>query len=61
MDARAQVTEGVSSAPAICALGERHGVELPICNAVADILSGKLDVPEAVAQLLNRPLSAENL
>ena len=59
LDARAQVTEGVSSAPAICALGERHGVDLPICRAVADILSGKLDVREAVAQLLNRPLSAE--
>ena len=59
LGARAQVTEGVSSAPAICALGERHGVELPICHAVADILSGKLDVREAVAQLLNRPLSAE--
>ena len=59
LDARAQVTEGVSSAPAICALGQRHGVELPICHAVADILSGKLDVSDAVAQLLNRPLSAE--
>lgn len=59
MDTRAQVTEGVSSAPAICALGERHGVELPICNAVADILSGQLDVGDAVAQLLNRPISAE--
>ena len=59
LGARAQVTEGVSSAPAICALGERHGVDLPICRAVADILSGTLDVREAVAQLLNRPLSVE--
>lgn len=60
MSARAEVTEGVSSAPAVCALGEKHGVELPICNAVADILAGKIETADAAALLLNRPLRAES-
>ena len=60
MSARAEVTEGVSSAPAVCALGEKHGIELPICNAVADILAGKIETADAAALLLNRPLRAES-
>lgn len=59
MSARGEVTEGVSSAPAICALGKKLGVELPICNVVADILSGKLNTKAAVDMLLSRPLRAE--
>ena len=60
MSARAEVTEGVSSAPAVCALGEKHGIELPICNAVADILAGKIETADAAALLLNRPLRSES-
>jgi len=61
MGTRAEVTEGVSSAPAICALGEKTGVDLPICNAVADILSGKIETAAAVELLLNRPLGPETV
>lgn len=52
---RAGVTEGVATAPAIVARAARHGVELPICEAVADLLSGHLTVPEAMSRLLARP------
>ncbi|MEO9971463.1 MAG: NAD(P)H-dependent glycerol-3-phosphate dehydrogenase [Hyphomonadaceae bacterium] len=59
MSGRGEVTEGVSSAPAVCALGDKLEVELPICNVVADILSGKMDTGGAVELLMSRPLRAE--
>ena len=31
------------------------GVELPICEAVADLLGGRVTVAEAMARLLARP------
>jgi glycerol-3-phosphate dehydrogenase (NAD(P)+) len=49
------VTEGVATAPALVARAASLGVDLPICTAVAELVSGKLSVQEAVAQLLSRP------
>ena len=53
--ARQGVTEGVTTAPALVARAARLGVELPICTAVAELVSGRLSVQEAVARLLARP------
>jgi len=53
--ARQGVTEGVATAPAIVARGASLGVEMPICAAVADLVSGHITVPEAMARLLARP------
>ncbi len=53
------VAEGVASAPAVRALAEKHGVDMPICRAVAAILAGEASVDAAIAGLLNRPLRAE--
>jgi glycerol-3-phosphate dehydrogenase (NAD(P)+) len=53
------VAEGVESAPAVKHLGERLKVDLPICNAVAAILSGEADVTTAIGELLSRPLKTE--
>ena len=53
------VAEGVASAPAVRALGERLGVDMPICAAVASVLDGGTDVEGAIATLLSRPLRAE--
>jgi len=53
------VAEGVASAPAVVALARRLGVETPICDAVASVLTGDLAVPAAIASLLSRPLKAE--
>ncbi len=53
------VAEGVASAPAVRDLAARHGVEIPICDAVAAILEGQADIDTAIAGLLSRPLRAE--
>jgi glycerol-3-phosphate dehydrogenase (NAD(P)+) len=53
------IAEGVASAPAVVALARRLGVEAPICEAVAAVLTGDLAVPAAIASLLSRPLRAE--
>ncbi len=47
------VIEGVTTAPALVARAGR--VDLPICAAVAALVSGQITVRDAVAQLLARP------
>jgi glycerol-3-phosphate dehydrogenase (NAD(P)+) len=59
LSARRAVTEGVASAPAVVALARRHGVEMPICEAIAAILDGELEVESAIDALLTRPFKAE--
>ena len=54
MAARNSVTEGVASAPALKEMAEKLGVDMPISFAMADILSGALDVDTAITQLLSR-------
>lgn len=53
------LAEGAATAPALVARARRHGVELPIAEAVADVLSGALDVKRAAERLLARPFKAE--
>jgi glycerol-3-phosphate dehydrogenase (NAD(P)+) len=53
------LAEGAATAPALVARGARHGVELPIAEAVADVLAGKLDFKGAAGRLLSRPLGTE--
>jgi glycerol-3-phosphate dehydrogenase (NAD(P)+) len=52
---RIGVAEGVETAPAIVARGAEAGVELPICAAVAELLSGRMSVGDAMGRLLARP------
>ncbi|MGO8952821.1 MAG: NAD(P)H-dependent glycerol-3-phosphate dehydrogenase [Rhodomicrobium sp.] len=59
LGARKSITEGVYSASAVVALARKHGVEMPICEAVNDVVKGRLSVDEAVDALLSRPLRAE--
>jgi glycerol-3-phosphate dehydrogenase (NAD(P)+) len=56
---KVSVAEGVASAPAVAALADRLGVEMPICSAVCALLDGRLDVDGAMAELLSRPLRTE--
>lgn len=58
---RRSVAEGAASAPAVIALAARHGVEMPICAAVDDVLAGRIDVDEAIRRLLSRPFRAEGV
>jgi len=53
------VAEGVASAPAVRELAARHGVEMPICEAVAAILAGEAEVDQAIGELLSRPIRDE--
>ena len=53
------LAEGAATAPALVARGRHHNVELPVAEAVADVLSEKLDLSGAAERLLSRPLRAE--
>jgi len=53
------VAEGVATAPAVRALSERLGVEMPISEAVAKIVAGEIGVERAIEDLLSRPLKLE--
>ena len=53
------LAEGAATAPALVARAQRVGVELPIAEAVAEVLEGALDVKGAVDRLLSRPLKPE--
>jgi glycerol-3-phosphate dehydrogenase (NAD(P)+) len=56
---RRSVAEGAESAPAVVALAQRHGVEMPICSAVDDIVAERISIDEAIFALLSRPFKAE--
>ena len=53
------LAEGAATAPALVARGRRHDVELPVAEAVADVLAERLDLKGAAERLLSRPLRAE--
>ena len=50
---RTGVTEGVATAPALIA--RAAGVDLPVCAAVAALLSGRTRLDQAITALLARP------
>ncbi len=57
--ARAAVTEGAATAPALVELAQRHGVDMPICAIVAEMVADRLSAREALTQLLERPFREE--
>jgi len=57
---RSSVTEGVATAPAVVAMAKAAGVEMPVCAAVADLVSGARSLDEIVGALLARPLKLES-
>lgn len=56
---RKAVTEGVATAPALVTLARQHGIEMPICESVAAVLSGESTVSDAMSALLSRPFKGE--
>ena len=56
---RASVAEGVITARSAVALGERHGVELPIAREVAAVLFEGKSPRRAISDLMERELKAE--
>jgi glycerol-3-phosphate dehydrogenase (NAD(P)+) len=53
------LAEGVDTAPALVARGLAVGVEMPIAEAIADLLNGSLPAGEAVMRLMSRRLKVE--
>lgn len=53
------VVEGAHTAEALIALAQRHGVEMPLAEAVRDVVSKAITVPQAISLLMARPLRAE--
>jgi glycerol-3-phosphate dehydrogenase (NAD(P)+) len=54
------VAEGVRTTDAALALGERHGIELPITAQMSEVLNGRTDVKTAVGALMVRKQKAES-
>jgi glycerol-3-phosphate dehydrogenase (NAD(P)+) len=56
---KAAVVEGVNTTRTAVALGERHGVELPIAREVSNVLFKHKPPRQAVSDLMERELKAE--
>jgi glycerol-3-phosphate dehydrogenase (NAD(P)+) len=57
--ARGKLAEGEFTAPALVELAASQDVDMPVSNAVAAILSGKITIDAAIEGLLTRPFKAE--
>jgi len=53
------VVEGVATTGSVMELAARHNVEMPITQAVFDVLFEGKTATEAIAELMTRPLKAE--
>ena len=56
---RNSVAEGVQTAPALAKLARELGVELPIIEAVYQVLHRGADIDTTIHGLLNRPFTPE--
>lgn len=55
----AALVEGVYSASVASELAASHAVQMPISSAVARVLDGKLGIPQALDELMTRPITTE--
>jgi len=56
---RRSVAEGVFSASAVTQLAARHGIEMPITQAVDNILNRGAEIEDTIRGLLSRPFTSE--
>jgi len=54
-----QVVEGKRNAELVYKLAERHGIDMPICETIWQILQGKLNAKDAIDILLSRTSRSE--
>ena len=54
-----KLAEGVDTAPALVTRARALGVEMPIAEAMADLLSGALPLEQALMRLMSRKLTVE--
>lgn len=57
---RKAVSEGVHTAGVVRAIASSHNVEMPVCEAVARIVTDSANVDDEIIQLLSRPLRVEH-
>lgn len=53
------LVEGAFAAAVAARLAEGHQIDMPITQAVAAIIDGRLDIPTAITQLMSRPITTE--
>ncbi|GJL94756.1 MAG: glycerol-3-phosphate dehydrogenase [NAD(P)+] [Hyphococcus sp.] len=56
---RNSVSEGVATAEAVIALARKANIEMPICEAVADLVNERKTIDDIIAGLLARPFKSE--
>ncbi|QPB19415.1 NAD(P)H-dependent glycerol-3-phosphate dehydrogenase [Rhizobium sp. 007] len=54
-----ELVEGAFAAAVASRLAEELGIAMPITDAVSAIIEGKLSIPEAIEQLMTRPITTE--
>jgi len=54
-----KLTEGAFTASILVEMARKQSVEMPIAEAVDDLLSGRIGVEDAIGRLLSRPTRAE--
>ncbi|MEE9330517.1 MAG: NAD(P)H-dependent glycerol-3-phosphate dehydrogenase, partial [Parvularculaceae bacterium] len=59
MGERNTVSEGVATAAAVTAMAKKAGIDMPICAAVANLVSGSKTTDQIIADLLARPFKPE--
>jgi len=59
MKTRNAVTEGVHTAGVVCEIAAGKNIEMPICEAVRDIVEGNTSVDQAIENLMARPFRQE--
>lgn len=59
LGARSSVSEGAMSAVAVARLAETHNLDMPICQAIDAVISGRQNIDTAIGNLLARPFTAE--
>ena len=53
------LAEGIFTAPVLVEMANAKGIDMPIANAVVEILAGRASVDEATETLMTRPFRAE--
>lgn len=54
-----ELVEGAHAAAIAARLAAEKGIDMPVTNAVASIIEGRIDVQSAITALMNRPITTE--
>ena len=54
-----KLAEGAFTASALVQMARKKNVEMPIAEAIDGVLTGRIDINEAISGLLSRPIGAE--